>query len=68
MFPDIQLESKPRLAVGNVVRVLKEKTLFEKGYKQSWSDNCFKIHLVKQQQFLNAASLISHRLYLYRQF
>ena len=48
MFPDIQLESKPRLAVGNVVRVLKEKTLFEKGYKQSWSDNCFKIHLVKQ--------------------
>ena len=31
MFPDIQLESKPRLPAGNVVRVLKEKSSFEKG-------------------------------------
>ena len=48
LFPDIQLESKPRLAVGNIVRILKEKTIFEKGYKQSWSDSCYKIRDVKQ--------------------
>lgn len=48
LFPDIQLESKPRLAVGNIVRILKEKTIFEKGYKQSWSDTCYKIRDVKQ--------------------
>jgi len=48
LFPDIHLESKPRLQVGNIVRVLKEKTIFEKGYTQSWSDECYKISDVKQ--------------------
>ena len=48
MFPDIQLEAKPRLKVGDIVRILKEKTIFEKGYKQSWSDECYKIRDVKQ--------------------
>jgi len=48
LFPDIHLEAKPRLKVGDIVRILKEKTVFEKGYVQSWSDNCFKISDVKQ--------------------
>ena len=43
LFPDIHLEAKPRLSVGNIVRILREKTIFEKGYKQSWSDKCYKI-------------------------
>ena len=48
MFPDIHLEAKPRLSKGNVVRILREKTIFEKGYKQTWSDTCYKIYAVKQ--------------------
>ena len=48
MFPDLQLEAKPRLKVGDIVRKLKEKTIFEKGYKQSWSDDLYKIVKVRQ--------------------
>ena len=48
MFPDLHLQSKPRLAVGNKVRILREKTIFEKGYVQSWSDQIYQIHSVKQ--------------------
>ena len=48
MFPDIHLEAKPRLTKGNIVRVLKEKTLFEKGFTQGWSDQCYKVYEVKQ--------------------
>ena len=48
MFPDIHLDTKPRLQVGNIVRKLKEKTIFEKGYKQTWSDELYKIIRVKQ--------------------
>ena len=48
LFPDIELETQPRLAKGNIVRVLKEKSIFKKGYVQSWSDECFKISAVKQ--------------------
>ncbi len=49
LFPDIELEAKPRLAVGDVVRVIKEKTLFDKGYKQNWSDNCYKVKIVQNK-------------------
>ena len=48
MFPDIDLVAKPRLKRGDQVRVLKEKSIFEKGYKQSWSDNIYIISEVKQ--------------------
>ena len=48
LFPDIELETQPRLSKGNIVRILKEKTIFQKGYVQSWTDECFKISAVKQ--------------------
>jgi hypothetical protein len=48
LFPDIHLAARPRLKIGDIVRILKEKTIFEKGYKQSWSDQCFKVKSVKQ--------------------
>ena len=48
MFPDIHLVAKPRLKEGDVVRVLKEKSIFEKGYTQNWSDETFQISQVKQ--------------------
>ena len=40
--------AKPRLWKGDVVRILKEKTIFEKGYTQAWSDECYTISAVKQ--------------------
>ena len=48
MFPDIHLEAKPRLNVGDRVRKLKDKTIFEKGYKQAWSDELYQVTQVKQ--------------------
>ena len=48
MFPDIELEAKPRLHKGDIVRKLTEKTIFEKGYKQSWSNELFKVTGIKQ--------------------
>ena len=48
MFPDIHLEAKPRLHIGDIVRKLTEKTIFDKGYKQSWSDELYQITQVKQ--------------------
>ena len=48
MFPDIDLVAKPRLKKGDKVRVLRDKTIFEKGYTQSWSDEVFKVTDVKQ--------------------
>ena len=48
MFPDIQLQAKPRLHIGDEVRKITEKTIFEKGYKQSWSTETYRISDVKQ--------------------
>ena len=48
MFPDIHLEAKPRLHIGDIVRKLKEKTIFDKGYKQTWSEDLYQIIQVKQ--------------------
>ena len=47
LFPDIHLNVKPRLSVGDQVRILKEKTIFEKGYKQKWSKEIYKIYKVR---------------------
>ena len=48
LFPNIHLESKPRLSKGDTVRILKEKTIFQKGYVQSWTNECFRISSVHQ--------------------
>ena len=48
LYPDLTLASKPRLKIGNIVRILKDKTIFDKGYKQSWSDSLYRIYKVKQ--------------------
>ena len=43
MFPNTKLKTKPRLNVGDRVRLLKEKSLFDKGYKRSWSLDIYRI-------------------------
>ena len=48
LFPDMHLEAKPRLKRGDIVRILKEKTIFEKGYKQTWSTECYIVNSVRQ--------------------
>ena len=48
MFPDLHLEAKARLTEGDIVRILKNKTVFDKGYKQSWSNQCYRVNKVKQ--------------------
>jgi len=37
MYPKQNIEFKPRLGVGDKVRIAKLKTLFEKGYTRKWS-------------------------------
>ena len=43
MFPDINVFKKPKLAIGDLVRILINKSIFEKGYKQRWSEDIYKI-------------------------
>ena len=43
LFPNTKLKTKPRLNVGDRVRLLKEKSLFDKGYKRSWSLEIYRI-------------------------
>ena len=48
MFPDRNLTVICKLKVGDKVRKIREKTLFEKGYTQNWSDEIYKIVDVRQ--------------------
>jgi len=45
LFPRAKFNLKPRLKIGDRVRILKEKNLFEKGYSRSWS---LEIYIVTQ--------------------
>ena len=49
MFGDVDLRVVPRLSKGSKVRILLEKTLFEKGYKQNWSEKIYIITKVLQK-------------------
>ena len=49
VFGDINLRVIPRLAVGDRVRLLREKTLFEKGYTPNWTEEIFVISDVRQK-------------------
>jgi transposase InsO family protein len=43
LFPKNENHSAPRLKKGDRVRIIKEKNIFEKGYKRSWSLELYKI-------------------------
>ena len=49
MFGDTNLKVIPRLSVDDRVRILLDKTLFEKGYTQNWSTEIYKITSVIQK-------------------
>ena len=48
LFPHRRLTKICRLKEGDKVRTLREKTDFEKGYTQKWSDEIFTINSVRQ--------------------
>ena len=43
LYPYTKDNKPPRLAVGDRVRLIRPKTIFEKGYSQSWSPEIYKI-------------------------
>ena len=48
LYPNKSLTTVCRLGIGDKVRKLREKTDFEKGYTQKWSDGIFTIKFVRQ--------------------
>ena len=48
LYPDISLKTDCRLKIGDKVRKLIDKDLFEKGYTANWSDEIFKIKEIRQ--------------------
>ena len=49
LYPSIKSNLKPRLAKGDRVRILKEKTFFEKGYTRNWSEEIYSIKEARTQ-------------------
>ena len=49
VFGDIDIRVKPRLKVGDKVRILSEKTLFEKGYTRNWSEEIYTVGEILQK-------------------
>jgi hypothetical protein len=47
VYSRIKIVGKAKLKVGDVVRISKHKTVFDKGYKPSWTNELFKIVKVK---------------------
>ena len=49
VFGNTNLKVIPRLRKGDIVRILLEKSLFDKGYKQNWSEDLYTISNVIQK-------------------
>ena len=48
LYPDISLKTDCRLKVGDKVRKIIDKTLFEKGYTKNWSEEIYIIKEIRQ--------------------
>ena len=49
LYPDLSLKTVCKLKVGDKVRTIIDKEIFEKGYTQSWSDEIYIIREIRQQ-------------------
>ena len=49
LYPDINVRTKCKLKVGDTVRIVLKKDIFEKGYTQSWSKEIYTIDKVFQR-------------------
>ena len=73
LYPNIKDHVKPKLSIGDKVRILEEKGLFTKGYKRNWSREIYKISKCYSQgevEFYRVETLNGHILpqkrYLYQ--
>ncbi len=48
-FKTVDFKVAPRLEIGDKVRILEDKTLFEKGYTRNWSEKIYKVTRVIQK-------------------
>ena len=65
MFPNINVRIRPRLSVGDRVRIVRDKTIFSKGYSRNWSKEVYKITEVKQRsgvEWYKVSTLDDHLL------
>ena len=49
LYPNRNLKSAPRLRVGDQVRILRQKTIFDKGYTRNWSLELYRIYEAKSK-------------------
>ena len=71
LYPKTIDNFKPRLNVGDLVRIRKTKNLFEKGYTRSWSVELYKIIEAKSEgnvDFYKISSLDGHVFKRYKYF
>eukprot|EP00116_Pleurobrachia_bachei_P005917 sb/3466179/ len=47
LFPKPAPPPKPRYRIGQIVRITRKKSVFQKGYEQSWSHEVFEIAAIK---------------------
>ena len=48
-YKDSNIKTTPRLGIGDKVRILKTKTIFEKGYTRNWSLELYTIVTAKSR-------------------
>ena len=49
VFGDVDFRVIPRLHVGDKVRILIEKSIFDKGYKQTWTEEIYTVSKIFQK-------------------
>lgn len=47
VYDNIKISGKPKFSVGDIVRISKYKSIFQKGYFPNWSTELFKVRKVK---------------------
>ena len=60
MFPDLEPRTICKLSVGDSVRTILDKTQFEKGYTENWSEEIYKINKIRQQGGVCWYYLVDH--------
>ena len=60
MYPDLELKTNCKLNVGDRVRILLDKPLFVKGYKENWSEEIYKIKEIRQKAGICWYYLVDH--------
>ena len=60
LYPNKNLTTVCKLKKGDKVRILKEKTDFEKGYTQKWSDEIYEIRNIRQSSGVCWYKLADH--------